>query len=54
MSKLESSNCTNCVQVNLLSVVLNAAPITPEEDEDTINLMKDSPQCMTFVLFMIW
>ena len=54
MSKLESSKCTNCVQVNLLSVVLNAAPITPEEDEDTINLMKDSPQCMTFVLFMIW
>jgi len=40
--------------VNLLSVVLNAAPITPEDDEDIINLMKDSPQCMTFVLFMIW
>ena len=35
-------------------MVLNAAPITPEDDEDSINLMKDNPQCMTFVLFMIW
>ena len=42
-------------QVNLLSVILNAAPITDlEEDEDVSNLMQDSPQCMTFVLFMIW
>ena len=41
-------------KVNFLSVVLNAAPITPEEDEDFINLTKDNPQCMTFVLFMIW
>ena len=42
------------LQVNLLSVVLNAAPITPEDDEDVSNLMADNPQCMTFVLFMIW
>jgi len=41
--------------VNLLSVVLNAAPIIPEEDdEDLTNLIKDSPQCMSFGLFMIW
>jgi len=41
--------------VNLLSVVLNAAPIIPEEDdEDVTNLMKDNPQCMAFGLFMIW
>ena len=44
----------SALQVNLLSVVLNAAPITPEEDEDVSNLMADNPQCMTFVLFMIW
>ena len=43
------------IQVNLLSVVLNAAPIIPEEDdEDVTNLMKDNPQCMAFGLFMIW
>ena len=42
------------IKVNLLSVVLNAAPITPEDDEDVSSLLKDSPQCMTFVLFMIW
>jgi len=41
--------------VNLLSVVLNAAPIIPEEgEEDVTNLMKDNPQCMAFGLFMIW
>ena len=45
----------SAAQVNLLSVVLNAAPITPEEDEeDLTSLMKDNPQCITFVLFMIW
>ena len=44
----------NC-QVNLLSVVLNDAPILPEEDdEDVASLLKDSPQCMAFGLFMIW
>lgn len=42
-------------QVNLLSVILNDAPILPEEDdEDVALLVKDSPQCMTFGLFMIW
>jgi len=40
--------------VNLLSVVLNDAPILPEADEDVTSLLKDSPQCMTFGLFMIW
>merc|ERR1712106_1272034 len=41
--------------VNLLSVVLNDAPILPEEDdEDVASLLKDSPQCMAFGLFMIW
>jgi len=42
--------------VNLLSVVLNDAPILPEadDDEDVTSLMKDSPQCMLFGLFMIW
>ena len=43
------------IQVNLLSVILNDAPILPEEDdEDVALLVKDSPQCMTFGLFMIW
>jgi len=40
--------------VNLLSVVLNDAPILPEADEDVTSLLKDSPQCMAFGLFMIW
>ena len=41
--------------VNLLSVVLNDAPILPEEDDkDVTSLLKDSPQCMAFGLFMIW
>ena len=41
--------------VNLLTTVLNDAPILPEEDEDdTISLLKDSPQCVAFGLFMIW
>ena len=45
----------NKLQVNLLSVVLNDAPILPEEDdEDVASLLKDSPQCMAFGLFMIW
>lgn len=43
-----------CLQVNLLSVVLNDAPILPEADEDVTSLLKDSPQCMAFGLFMIW
>ena len=42
-------------QVNLLTTVLNDAPIQPEDDdEDTASLLKDSPQCVTFGLFMIW
>ena len=41
--------------VNLLTTVLNDAPILPDEDsEDTISLLKDSPQCVSFGLFMIW
>ena len=35
--------------------MLNDAPILPEEDEeDTMSLLKDSPQCVAFGLFMIW
>ena len=42
-------------QVNLLTTVLNDAPVQPEEDdEDTASLLKDSPQCVSFGLFMIW
>jgi len=41
--------------VNLLTTVLNDAPIQPEDEEDnTASLLKDSPQCVTFGLFMIW
>ena len=41
--------------MNLLTTVLNDAPILPEEDEeDTMSLLKDSPQCVAFGLFMIW
>ena len=46
--------CDCLFQVNLLSVVLNDAPILPEADEDVTSLLKDSPQCMAFGLFMIW
>jgi hypothetical protein len=35
--------------------VLNDAPIQPEDDDDdTASLLKDSPQCVAFGLFMIW
>ena len=52
---LSSKNDPPNFQVNLLSVILNDAPILPEEDdEDVALLVKDSPQCMTFGLFMIW
>ena len=41
--------------MNLLTTVLNDAPILPSEDEeDTATMMKDSPQCLAFGLFMIW
>jgi len=41
--------------VNLLTTVLNDAPILPEDDEEeTMSLLKDSPQCVAFGLFMIW
>jgi len=41
--------------VNLLTVVLNDAPVLPEEEEeDVLSLLKDSPQCVGFGLFMIW
>ena len=49
--------CSHCLtlQVNLLTTVLNDAPILPDEDsEDAISLLKDSPQCVSFGLFMIW
>ena len=42
-------------QVNLLTTVLNDAPVQPEDDDDNTALaLKDSPQCVTFGLFMIW
>jgi len=41
--------------VNLLTTVLNDAPIIPDEDEeDAISMLKDSPQCVVFGMFMIW
>merc|ERR1712004_421551 len=41
--------------VNLLTTVLNDAPVQPEDDDDNTALaLKDSPQCVTFGLFMIW
>merc|ERR1712080_213878 len=41
--------------VNLLTAVLNDAPVQPEDDDDNTALaLKDSPQCVTFGLFMIW
>merc|ERR1719189_3489873 len=42
--------------VNLLSVVLNAAPIVADEEEqhEVARMLKDNPQCVGFGLFMIW
>ena len=41
--------------INLLTIVLNDAPVTPEDsDLRTIGLLMDSPQCVLFGAFMIW
>ena len=41
--------------VNLLSVVLSAAPIVPDEEEQQMpGMLKDNPQCIGFGLAMIW
>merc|ERR1719150_2547464 len=41
--------------VNLLTTVLNDAPILPDEDDDdAISMLKDSPQCVVFGMSMIW
>ena len=45
-------------QVNLLTTVLNATPVVPsdleEADHDTLEMVRDNPQCVAFGLFMIW
>merc|ERR1719192_206748 len=45
--------------VNLLTTVLNATPVLPSDlddatDIDTIEMVSDNPQCVSFGLFMIW
>ena len=41
--------------VNLLTTVLNDAPVLPDDDdEDAIPMLMDSPQCVVFGMFMIW
>ena len=41
--------------VNLLTTVLNDAPVLPDEDDDdAIPMLMDSPQCVVFGMFMIW
>ena len=41
--------------VNLLTTVLNDAPVLPDEDEeDALPMLMDSPQCVIFGMFMIW
>ena len=51
----QHSDLSLLLQVNLLSVVLNSAPILPEEDDEDMNiLMKDSPSCLLFGLIIIW
>jgi len=44
--------------VNLLTTVLNATPVVPsdleEADHDTLEMVRDNPQCVAFGLFMIW
>ena len=41
--------------VNLLTTVLNDAPVLPDEDDDdALPMLMDSPQCVIFGMFMIW
>ena len=41
--------------VNLLTTVLNDAPVLPDDDDDdAIPMLMDSPQCVVFGMFMIW
>ena len=46
------------LQVNLLTTVLNASPVLPTDvedgDLDTLEMVRDNPQCVAFGLFMIW
>ena len=52
--------CSHCLtlQVNLLTTVLNASPVLPTDvedgDLDTLEMVRDNPQCVAFGLFMIW
>ena len=55
-----SDPCSDCLtlQVNLLTTVLNASPVLPTDvedgDLDTLEMVRDNPQCVAFGLFMIW
>ena len=41
--------------VNLLTTVLNDAPVLPDDDdEDAMPMLMDSPQCVLVGMFMIW
>uniref|UniRef100_A0A0K2TYD1 G-protein coupled receptors family 1 profile domain-containing protein n=1 Tax=Lepeophtheirus salmonis TaxID=72036 RepID=A0A0K2TYD1_LEPSM len=41
--------------VNLLTTVLNDAPVLPDDDDDdALPMLMDSPQCVIFGMFMIW
>jgi len=41
--------------VNLLTTVLNDAPVLPDDDDDdALHMLMDSPQCVVFGMFMIW
>jgi len=41
--------------INLLTTVLNDAPVLPEDtEEDAIPILMDSPQCVFFGIFIIW
>ena len=42
-------------QINLLTSVLNDAPILPEDvGQDSKSILKDGPQCVAFGVFIIW
>ena len=49
---------TLTLKVNLLTTVLNASPVLPTDvedgDLDTLEMVRDNPQCVAFGLFMIW
>ena len=46
---------TAVLQINLLTTVLNDAPVLPDDDdEDAIPMLMDSPQCVLFGIFIIW